>query len=164
MESDAVDQILAQWQRERPDLDVSPMGIIGRMGRLAKHLEKAIAQTFSEFDLTVAEFDVLAALRRSGQPYQLSPTALFQTMMVTSGTMTHRIDQLEKGGLVRRIPDPNDRRGTLIELTPEGFDRIEQAVTAHVENEHRLLSELKPSERETLAILLRQILVSFESE
>lgn len=164
MQSDAVDQILAQWQRERPDLDVSPMGVIGRMGRLAKHLERAIAQTFSDFDLTVAEFDVLAALRRSGQPYQLSPTALFQTLMVTSGTMTHRIDQLERVGLVQRIPDPNDRRGTLIELTSEGFDRIEQAVVAHVENEHRLLSELKLSEREALAILLRKLLISFETE
>ncbi len=96
MESDAVDKILVQWQRERPDLDVSPMGIIGRMGRLAKHLERAIQETFSEFGLTVGEFDVLAALRRSGQPYQLSPTELFNTLMVSSGTMTHRIDRLEQ--------------------------------------------------------------------
>lgn len=163
MASDPVDTILAQWQRERPDLDVSPMGIIGRMTRLAKHLERAIAQTFSEFGLTVGEFDVLATLRRSGQPYQLSPTALFNALMVTSGTMTHRIDQLERREFVRRIPDPSDRRGTLIELTEQGFTMIEKAVEAHVINEHRILSSLEASERERLTQILRKLLISFEN-
>ena len=162
IESDAVDKILAQWQRERPDLDVSPMGIIGRMGRLAKHLERAIQETFSEFSLTVGEFDVLAALRRSGQPYQLSPTELFNTLMVSSGTMTHRIDRLEQAELVRRIPEPSDRRGTRIELTDKGFNIIEKAVEAHVINEHRVLSVLEASERKALTQLLRKLLVSFE--
>jgi DNA-binding MarR family transcriptional regulator len=162
MQSDPVDKILGQWQRERPDLDVSPMGIIGRMGRLAKHLERAIQGTFSEFSLTVGEFDVLAALRRSGNPYQLSPTELFNTLMVSSGTMTHRIDRLERVELVRRIPDLSDRRGTLIELTDKGFDLIEQAVEAHVANEHRILSVLAKSEREALIQLLRKLLASFE--
>ena len=162
IESDAVDKILAQWQRERPDLDVSPMGIIGRMGRLAKHLERAIQETFSEFGLTVGEFDVLAALRRSGQPYQLSPTELFNTLMVSSGTMTHRIDRLEQAELVRRIPEPSDRRGTRIELTDKGFNIIEKAVEAHVINEHRVLSVLEASERKALTQLLRKLLVSFE--
>jgi DNA-binding MarR family transcriptional regulator len=162
MQSDPVDKILGQWQRERPDLDVSPMGIIGRMGRLAKHLERAIQGTFSEFSLTVGEFDVLAALRRSGNPYQLSPTELFNTLMVSSGTMTHRIDRLERVELVRRIPDLSDRRGTLIELTDKGFDLIEQAVEAHVANEHRILSVLAESEREALIQLLRKLLASFE--
>lgn len=163
MQLDPVDQILAQWLRERPDLDVSPMGIIGRMGRLSKHLERAIQVTFSEFGLTIAEFDVLAALRRSGQPYQLSPTELFQTLMVSSGTMTHRIDRLEQAKLVKRIPDPNDRRGTLIQLTDQGFDVIEKAVEAHVTNEHRALNALEKSEREALAGLLRKLLISFEA-
>lgn len=163
MQLDPVDQILAQWLRERPDLDVSPMGIIGRMGRLSKHLERAIQVTFSEFGLTSAEFDVLAALRRSGQPYQLSPTELFQTLMVSSGTMTHRIDRLEQAKLVKRIPDPNDRRGTLIQLTDEGFNVIEKAVEAHVTNEHRALNALEKSEREALAGLLRKLLISFEA-
>jgi DNA-binding MarR family transcriptional regulator len=162
MQSDPVDKILGQWQRERPDLDVSPMGVIGRMGRLAKHLERAIQETFSEFGLTVGEFDVLAALRRSGKPYQLSPTELFNMLMVSSGTMTHRIDRLEQAELVRRIPDLSDRRGTLIELTDKGFDLIEQAVEAHVVNEHRILSVLAESEREALIQLLRKLLVSFE--
>lgn len=162
MQSDPVDKILAQWQRERPDLDVSPMGIIGRMGRLSKHLERAIQETFSEFGLTVGEFDVLAALRRSGQPYQLSPTELFNTLMVSSGTMTHRIDRLEQTKLVKRLPDLSDRRGTLIELTGKGFDVIEKAVEAHVINEHRILSVLEESERQALTQLLRKLLLSFE--
>ena len=162
MKPDPVDTILAQWRRERPDLDVSPMGIIGRMGRLAKHLERAILEVFAEFGLTVGEFDVLATLRRSGQPYQLSPTELFNTLMVSSGTMTHRIDRLEQAGLVKRIPDPSDRRGTLIELTDQGFDVIEEAVAAHVANEHRVLSVLTKLERETLTQLLRKFLGSFE--
>lgn len=162
MESDPVDKILAQWQLERPDLDVSPMGIIGRVTRLAKHLEHAIQETFSEFGLTVGEFDVLATLRRSGQPHQLSPTELFNTLMVSSGTMTHRIDHLEQAELVQRIPDPSDRRGTQIKLTDKGFDVIEKAVEAHVINEHGILSSLDVSEREILIQLLRKLLVSFE--
>jgi DNA-binding MarR family transcriptional regulator len=162
MESDAVDRILAQWRQERPDLDVSPMGIIGRLTRLAKHLENAIQETFSEFGLTVGEFDVLATLRRSGRPYQLSPTELFNTLMVSSGTMTHRIDRLEQADLVRRLPDLSDRRGTQIQLTDQGFEVIEKAVEAHVVNEHRILSSLDAAERETLTQLLRQLLVTFE--
>jgi DNA-binding MarR family transcriptional regulator len=162
MKSDPVDQILAQWRRERPDLDVSPMGIIGRVTRLAKHLEHAIQEIFSGFGLTVGEFDVLATLRRSGQPYQLSPTELFNTLMVSSGTMTHRIDRLEQAELVQRIPDLSDRRGTQIKLTDKGFAIIEKAVEAHVVNEHRLLSILETSEREAITQLLRKLLVSFE--
>nr|WP_250125320.1 MarR family transcriptional regulator [Chroococcidiopsis sp. CCMEE 29] len=162
MNADPVDAILVQWQRERPDLDVSPMGIIGRMGRLAKHLERAIQETFSDFGLNVGEFDVLATLRRSGQPYQLSPTQLFNTLMVSSGTMTHRIDRLEQAELVKRIPDPGDRRGMLIQLTNKGFNVIEKAVEAHVANEHHLLSVLEEAERKVLAQLLRKLLISFE--
>lgn len=163
MAADPVDAILAQWKRERPDLDVSPMGIIGRMTRISKHLERGIQETFSEFGLNVGEFDVLATLRRSGQPYQLSPTELFNTLMVSSGTMTHRVDRLEQADLVKRIPDPDDRRGMLIQLTQKGFSLIEQAVAAHVANEHRLLSGLDEAERSLLIQLLRKLLVSFET-
>jgi DNA-binding MarR family transcriptional regulator len=105
---------------------------------------------------------VLAALRRSGKPYQLSPTELFNTLMVSSGTMTHRIDRLEQSELVKRVPDPSDRRGTLIELTDKGFNTIEKAVEAHVANEHRILGVLKESERKALTILLRKFLIAFE--
>lgn len=162
MDLDPIDKILAQWQRERPDLDVSPMGVIGRMWRLAKHLERDIQEIFSEFSLTIGEFDVLAALRRSGSPFHLSPTELFSTLMVSSGTMTHRLDRLEKAELVNRIPDRSDRRGTIIELTDKGFNLVEKAVEAHVSNEHRILSVLESSEREVLILLLRKLLVSFE--
>lgn len=159
---DHVDAILAQWQRERPDLDASPMGVMGRIARLAKHLDRSIQETVSKFGLSPGEFDVLATLRRSGYPYQLSPTDLFNSLMVSSGTMTHRIDCLEQANLVKRIPDPRDRRGTLIQLTEQGFDVIEQAVEAHVANGHCLLSDLEESEHTALAQLLRKLLISFE--
>jgi DNA-binding MarR family transcriptional regulator len=162
MNADPVDAILAQWQRERPDLDASPMGVIGRMARLSKHLDRSIQETISEFELNLGEFDVLATLRRSGHPYQLSPTDLFNALMVSSGTMTHRIDQLERAEWVKRIPDPSDRRGTLIMLTDKGLSLIEQAVEAHVVNAHRILSALEDSERKVLAQLLRKLLISFE--
>jgi DNA-binding MarR family transcriptional regulator len=162
MESDPVDKILAQWQRERSDLDVSPMGIIGRIGRLSKHLDRSIQETVLNFGLNGGEFDVLATLRRSGQPYQLSPTELFNTLMISSGTITHRIDRLEQADLVQRIPDPSDRRGTLVQLTDKGFNAIEQAVEAHVANGHRLIAALEEAERKVLTQLLRKLLISFE--
>ena len=162
MNADPVDAILAQWQRERPDLDVSPMGIIGRMGRLTKHLERSILETVSDFGLNGGEFDVLATLRRSGGLYRLSPTELFNALMVSSGTMTNRIDRLEQADLVKRMNDPSDRRGTLIQLTSKGFNTIEKAVEAHVANGHRLLIVLDEAEREVLAQLLSKLLISFE--
>ena len=163
-EIDPVDKILAQWAKERPDLDVSPMGLIGRTTRLASYLRKAIGETFAEFSLQPGEFDVLATLRRSGAPYRLSPTELFKSMMVSSGTMTNRIDRLESAGLVERIPDARDRRGTLIHLTSKGFELIEAAVTAHVANEHKILRALSTTEKEALSKLLRKLLLSFEEE
>jgi DNA-binding MarR family transcriptional regulator len=157
-----VDKILEQWQRERPDLDVSPMEVMGRIPRLAKHLDRSIQETVSEFGINPGDFDVLATLRRSGPPYQLSPTDLFNTLMVSSGTMTHRVDRLEQADLVKRIPEPRDRRGMLIQLTDRGFNTIEKAVEAHVANGHRLLSVLEEAERKILAQLLHKLLISFE--
>lgn len=164
MEEDAVERILGQWHLERPDLDVSPMGVIGRMGRLAKHLDRSIQETVSEFGLNLGEFDVLATLLRSGSPYQLSPTDLFNALMVTSGTMTNRIDQLERAALVRRTPDPHDRRGTLIALTEKGHHLIGQAIEAHVANLHHLVGVLEESERQSLALLLRKLVLFFEEK
>lgn len=161
-DKDPVDKILAQWAEERPDLDVSPMGLIGRTTRLASYLRKAIGETFAEFGLQPGEFDVLATLRRSGAPYQLSPTELFKSMMVSSGTMTNRVDRLENAGLVERIPDERDRRGTLIHLTNQGFELIESAVTAHVANEHKILSAIDDKEKKELEKLLRKLLLAFE--
>jgi DNA-binding MarR family transcriptional regulator len=162
MKPDAVDQILEQWQKERPDLDMLPMGIVGRFGRLTKYLERSLQEVFSEFDLQAGEFDVLATLRRSGQPYQLSPTELFNALMISSGTITHRIDRLERANLVQRIPDPSDRRGTLIQLTDKGFNVIEAALEAHVANMHRLVSSLEQAEQKSLSQLLRKLLLSLE--
>ena len=162
MAFDPVDEILAQWKKERPDLNASPMGIMGRTPRLAKYLNREIGETVAKFGLNPGEFDVLATLRRSGHPYQLSPTELYNSMMVSSGTMTHRIDGLEKAELVERIPDSSDRRGTLIHLTDKGFNLIEKAVDAHVENGHRILSVLEESELEALNMLLRKLLISLK--
>jgi len=162
MEKDHVDRILEQWRRERPDLDVEPMGLLGRLARLATYLGREVEKTFLELGLTSANFDVLAALRRSGTPYQLSPGDLLATMMITSGTMTNRIDQLEKAGLVERLTNREDRRSVLIALKPEGLDLVERAVTAHVANQHRLTAHLEPDERATLDMILRKYLSKFE--
>lgn len=139
---DAVDVILDQWRRERPDLDVSPMGPIGRIKRCAALIEQRLEAGFAEFDLSLWEFDMLATLRRSGAPYCLSPTELFSMLMVTSGTMTHRLKRLETKGWVARVPNSQDARSTLVQLTDEGLMLIERAVEAHVDNERTVLSVL----------------------
>lgn len=160
---DRIDKILEQWRRERPDLDTTAMGLFGRMRNLTLHLSREMEKTFARFDLNSANFDMLATLRRSGEPYALSPSDLMDTMMVSSGTMTNRIDQLEKAGLVSRSQNPNDGRSFLISLTPEGFKLIDAAVTAHVETQARLVSSLSPEERTAIDGLLRNYLASFES-
>ena len=132
---DAVDLILLQWQVERPDLDLSAMGLIGRLKRSAALMQPKLDACFSDFGLSFWEFDVLATLCRSGAPYCLSPTALFSTLMISSGTMTHRMSQLEKRGLIERKVNQKDARSKLVQLTPEGLSLISQAVEAHVENE-----------------------------
>lgn len=161
--SDAVDRILAQWRSERPDLDVNPMGLLGRLGRLRDHLAREVEATLQAHDLNSSSFDVLATLRRAGHPYQLSPSELLAAMMVTSGTMTNRIDQLEKQGLVQRLPNPQDRRSLLIALTDKGFAVVDQAVTDHVANQHRLVAALSPTQQGELDHLLRIFLKSYES-
>ncbi|HEY0122866.1 MAG TPA: MarR family transcriptional regulator [Rhizobium sp.] len=160
---DRIDKILAQWHRERPDLDVAPMGLIGRIGNLAHHLSREMGKTFAQFELNGANFDVLATLRRSGAPYSLSPNDLIATMMVTSGTMTNRIDQLEKAGLVVRSPNPDDGRGFLVSLTEKGFALINTAVAAHVETQARLVSSLSEEEKTVLDTLLSKYLAGFEA-
>ncbi|NLS16901.1 MarR family transcriptional regulator [Rhizobium sp. P40RR-XXII] len=159
---DRIDKILAQWRRERPELDTTAMGLFGRMRNLTLHLSREMDKTFARFDLNSANFDMLATLRRSGEPYSLSPSDLMETMMVTSGTMTNRIDQLEKAGLVARSQNPNDGRSFLISLTPKGFELIDAAVTAHVETQTRLVSTLSDKERTALDGLLRNYLADFE--
>ncbi|MDS7595932.1 MarR family transcriptional regulator [Agrobacterium tumefaciens] len=159
---DHVDQILRQWQQERPDLDVGPMGLLGRLRRLSIHLGREVEAVLLKHGLSSSAFDVLATLRRAGAPYQLSPGDLLAMTMVSSGTMTNRIDQLEKAGLVERIHNPQDRRSVLISLTDKGFAAVEEAVNAHVENQHRLIAPLDATERATLDMLLKRFLREFE--
>lgn len=159
---DRVDVILAQWRRERPDLDTGPMGLIGRIRRVAAHLSRGMEKTFAAHGLNGASFDVLATLRRSGPPYALSPGELLETMMITSGTMTNRIDQLEKAGLVARAHNPEDRRSVIISLTDKGFATIDATVTAHVATQARLVAALSAEERAMLNAVLGKYMAGFE--
>ena len=160
---DRVDHILAQWRRERPDLDVEPMALLGRLNRLTTHLAREVETVLLKHGLSSSAFDVQATLRRSGSPYRLSPGDLLAMTMVSSGTMTNRIDQLEKAGFVKRIHNPDDRRSVLISLTEPGFSIVEEAVGAHVENQQRLVSSLSEEERTTLNQLLKRFLRDFEA-
>jgi DNA-binding MarR family transcriptional regulator len=159
---DAVDEILRQWARERPDLDASPIGIIGRISRLERRMDPLLTSVFRRFGLERWSFDVLAALRRSGYPYELTPTQLFSSLLLTSGAITHRIDELVTAKLVQRAPDPKDRRGIRVKLTKLGLVKIDEAVAAHVENERKVLEHLSRKERSLLTSLLRRLLLGLE--
>ncbi|WP_416408008.1 MarR family winged helix-turn-helix transcriptional regulator [Agrobacterium rosae] len=159
---DHVDRILAQWAKERPDLDVEPMGIMGRLHRLSTHLGREVEAVLLQHGLSSSAFDVLATLRRAGESYRLSPGELLAMTMVSSGTMTNRIDQLEKAGLVERIDNPEDRRSVLIALTDKGFATVDEAVTAHVANQHRLIAAVSEDDRRALNRLLKVFLADLE--
>jgi DNA-binding MarR family transcriptional regulator len=156
-EPDGVDLILEQWRRERPDLDPSPIGVIGRISRLARELEQRLEVVYREHGLEPGWHDVLATLRRSGPPYRLRPSEFTGALMLTSSGTTKRLDRLEQAGLIKRDPDPDDRRGTLISLTPKGRALIDTVTKAHLANERRLLSALSESEQRRLADLLRKL-------
>src|SRR5215468_4001867 len=160
---DEVDEIVARWQSERPDLDVTPLQVLSRVSRLARHLDRARRAAFAAHGLETWEFDVLSALRRQGRPYQLSPGSLLRATLVTSGTMTNRIDRLEASGLVKRRPDPQDKRGVLVQLTDRGKSVADAALADLLEQERGLLSALGDTERELLASLLRMLLTPFDS-
>jgi DNA-binding MarR family transcriptional regulator len=161
-DDDEVDRLVAAWQRERPDLDVTPLEVLSRVTRLARHLDRARGRAFDEHGLEPWEFDVLAALRRSGPPYELSPGALLPLTLVSSGTMTNRIDRLEARGLVTRRPDPADRRGVLVTLTAEGIARADDALEALLAQERSILATLGSRQRAQLADLLRHVTAPFE--
>jgi DNA-binding MarR family transcriptional regulator len=156
-ERDGVDLIVEQWRRERPDLDPSPIGVIGRISRLARELEQRLETVYREQGLETGWYDVLATLRRSGPPYRLRPTEFAGALMLTSSGTTKRLDRLEHAGLITRAPDPGDRRGTLIELTDAGRKLVDAATEAHLANEHRLLAALSPADQRRLAALLRKL-------
>lgn len=159
---DRIDKILVQWKRERPDLQLRAMGLIGRIQRAAAALRPRLDETHAKSGLGGDTFDVLASLRRSGSPYELTPTQLYREMMLTSGAMTNRIDRLEEAGYVSRRPDPNDRRGTLVRLSAKGKALIDSAATKHVANEERQLAALTAREQQQLNELLRKLLLGFE--
>jgi DNA-binding MarR family transcriptional regulator len=154
---DGVDRIIEQWRRERPELDHSPIGVVGRISRLARELEQRLEPVYREHGLEPGWHDVLATLRRSGPPYELRPSELTGTLMLTSSGTTKRLDRLERAGLVERAPDPRDRRGVLIRLTAKGREVIDATTDAHLANERRLLAALSAAEREQLADLLRRL-------
>ncbi|SPH17106.1 HTH-type transcriptional regulator MhqR [Defluviimonas aquaemixtae] len=150
---------ISQWAREMPDLDTKAMEIIGRMSELWLVIDRDhLSPVMAEFGLHGGEFDVLAALRRSGAPYELTPTQLYEVTMLSSGGMTARLDRLEKAGLVERRPNPEDRRGTLVALTDKGRDLIERALPAHAANETRILSPLTREEQDQLSALMKKLL------
>ncbi len=161
--SDEVDRIVESWSRERPDLDFSPLQVLSRVGRLARHLELARRTAFEASDLELWEFDVLSALRREGAPYQLSPKALLQQTLVSSGTMTNRIDRLVARRLVERRTDPNDGRGILVVMTDAGTQRVDAAIRTLVEAEAALLDRLSAQDQERLSSLLRKLSLDFDS-
>jgi DNA-binding MarR family transcriptional regulator len=160
---DHLDRIVAQWERERPDLDIEPLGTLGRLFRTAQLADAALARRLSGYGLQPGWFDPLAALRRAGAPYELNPTALMGATMLSSGGMTKRLDRLAAAGLVERRADPNDRRGTLVRLTRKGKALIDKAIETHLANEQSLLAALDPNDRRTLNRLLRALLVGLEA-
>lgn len=157
-----MDRIAEQWSHERPDLDVGPMLVVGRIHRLAELLDQELRTVFAEADLGNGDFDVLASLRRSGAPYKLTPTELAGTTMVTSGAVTKRVDRLVRQGLVERTVSETDGRGRVIALTPEGKRVQERLHPQHLANEERLIAPLDADERRQLGRLLSKLLVSLE--
>ncbi len=161
---DEVDDLIAAWRSQRPDLDVEPLHVLSRVTRLARHLDRARRAAFAGHGLEPWEFDVLSALRRQGEPFQLSPGALLHATLVTSGTMTNRIDRLAQAGLVHRLPDPQDKRGVLVTLSPAGRRTVDAALSDLLTSERELLEGLDAGQRQSLAALLRTLLVPLDTD
>ena len=159
---DEVDRIVDAWSRERPDLDFAPLQVLSRVGRLTRHLDRARRAAFTASGLESWEFDVLSALRRAGDPYELSPKALLQQTLVSSGTMTNRIDRLVKRQLVERRADPGDGRGILVTMTATGREAVDAAIATLLVSETELLDALSTVEQERLASLLRKLSLDFD--
>lgn len=160
--ADEVDQLIAAWNRERPDLDVQPLQVLSRVTRLARHLDIARREAFALHDLEPGEFDVLAALRRAGAPYALTPSQLVNATLVTSGTMTNRIDRLTVKNFVKRTPDPSDGRGVLVELTATGSAKVDLALKDLLVRERELLKNVSRNQYELLASTLRAIVLPLD--
>jgi DNA-binding MarR family transcriptional regulator len=163
-DTDSIDYIRAQWKVARPDLDTRPMEVIGRILRIEFIAGARIRRVLQQHGIDWGGFDVLATLRRSGTPYRMTPTSLYRDLVLSSGAMTNRLDVLERAGLVERLPDPNDRRGTLIELTKKGKAVLDRAIEAHLQGEAQMVAHLSRDEHKCLADLLKKLLIEMESE
>jgi DNA-binding MarR family transcriptional regulator len=163
-DTDGVDVIIDQWRRERPDLDMSPIGVIGRISRLSREIERRLEPVYAASGLEPGWYDVLATLRRAGPPYRVRPTDFAATLMLTSSGTTKRLDRLEAAGYVTRERDPSDRRGVLIALTPQGRSLVDNAADKHMANEGRILSGLSVAEQRQLADLLRKLSITLPPE
>jgi DNA-binding MarR family transcriptional regulator len=162
-EPDRIDRLVGQWAAERPDLDLDTMGLVARLLHVARLAGMRIDAFAASQGLTRGEGDVLFTLRRAGPPYRLSPSALAESLLVATGTMTNRLDNLERRGVVRRIPNPEDRRGLDVELTPMGRKAVDRAVTAHVAREQEMLAPLSAREREQLTRITRKLIAHLEA-
>ncbi|MFC7861734.1 MarR family winged helix-turn-helix transcriptional regulator [Arthrobacter koreensis] len=161
---DQIEQILAQWTAERPDLDASPMAVVGRISRVSRKVDTRLAATFASHGLDAAAFDVLATLRRSGAPYTLSPSELTASTMVTSAAIAQRLNRLEERGLVSRTKNTSDGRAKRVALTAEGLALVERALPDHLETEEGILDGLSPQERDVLAGLLARIEATLDQQ
>jgi DNA-binding MarR family transcriptional regulator len=157
-----VDRIIEQWRAERPDLDPSGKAITGRIVRLANLMQRRFAEVFDEIGLSEGDYGLLVPLRRTGEPYELTPTALARTRMITSGGLTPALDRLERRGWIERRPNPADRRGSLVRLTPEGLNLIDRAMALHAATELELINSLSKKQRDVLAHSLRELLLALE--
>lgn len=162
-QSDEVDRIVEAWAGVAPDLDTAPLQVLSRVSRLARHLERARGEAFSTHALDGWEFDVLSALRRAGEPFELSPGALVQQTLSTSGTMTNRIDRLEARGMVERRPDPADKRGVKVRLLAPGVTAVDGALETLMEHERAMLADLDPADQAAMAASLRRLLLPLDS-
>ncbi len=164
MENDKIDYIFEQWRQESPQLDISPLGIVGRVLRIARLLEKHRETVLAEYGLSVWSFDVVTTLRRQGKPYQLKPTDLYSLLMLSSGATTNRIDRLEQDGIVMRLRDPDDRRSVIVQLTPKGIQLADLVIPILLKSEQDLLSQFaNPDEREPFIAMLRRLLLSLDN-
>ncbi|MEF1169178.1 MarR family transcriptional regulator [Vibrio campbellii] len=159
---DAIDKVVSQWAKEKPELDTEPMAIMGRLMRIAKHMENHVAELHKRYDLKMGEFDVLATLRRSGKPYRLTPSELISSMMLTSGAMTNRLDKLEKKGLIAREHSKEDRRSVTVELTAKGFELIDSLIEQHLQAQHELMGSLSSAEKGQVNQALKLLLPQYE--
>lgn len=164
VQQDHVDRVIADWKRERPDYDLAPVEIVGRFGRIMEYIDKALEDTFQEFGISRASFDVLATLRRGGAPYRMTQRDLMLRLLRTSGSMSLRIDALERDGFVSRSQDQEDRRTVFVTLKPKGITLLEKVIPAHLANESALLNGFSKSERDQMKVLLRKWLVFLETD